>query len=179
MIDWTFSGSSLGSIVQQETSNVLIQRAGICLSITFSFVISAVLLNLLISLMTASLEQLNANNQVRSLTSKAIAIDEIDATVPRFLLARLGLLDTSAKQRYLHVLRVDPDNLDNSSFWPYSAEGVVKKDERSERSSGRDDETLLSAVSELTREIKELRTALKDLGSLGIHSKEPLPVSTG
>ena len=85
-----------------------------------------VLLNLLIGLMTTSLDKITKNEDVRLLLSRAQGIDEIEATLPRWLENKFPDLFPP----FLFVLRVDPGKLDavqNDAMW--AGEG---DDERTE-----------------------------------------------
>lgn len=77
--------------------------------------------NLLISIMSTSLDRVTANEGIRLLLSKAQVIDELEATVPRWIERRFCELFPP----FLHVLRIDTHRMDTAAadaLWACSAD---------------------------------------------------------
>lgn len=118
IVSWSFSGPELMDLIQDTRNPAMAYILGV----SFAFIMGMILINMLIGLMTASLETMSSRSDLRSLLSKAIVIDELEMTMPDWVYSRMGFL--SRANEYIHVLRIDPDSLDDTvkdSLWPYSA----------------------------------------------------------
>jgi len=112
VVAWSFDGPELAELYK-DTKNPIM---ACILGVSFAFIMGMVLINLLISLMTNSLDSVTAHENLRSLLNRAIVIDELERTIPMWVYRRLDCNPT-----YLHVLRVDPDKLDTATrdaLWP-------------------------------------------------------------
>ena len=104
MVTWAAGNADLGPLYKYSHNPV----AACILGVSFVFILGMVLLNLLIGLMTNSLDRVTANEGVRLMCSKAQAIDEIEAVLPSWVERKFPHLFPP----FLHVLRIDPDKLD-------------------------------------------------------------------
>lgn len=104
MITWAAGNADLAPLYKYSQNPI----AACVIGVSFVFVLGMVLLNLLIGLMTNSLDRVTANAGVRLMLSKAQAIDEIEAVLPSWVERKFPHLFPP----FLHVLRIDPDKLD-------------------------------------------------------------------
>lgn len=105
MVTWMAGNADLNPLYEDNRNPV----AASVLGVLFVFVLATVLMNLLISIMTTTLDKITENEGLRMLLSKAQAIDELEATIPSWV----ERLFPGLYPHYLHVLRVDPDRLDS------------------------------------------------------------------
>ena len=122
MITWAAGNADLNPLYSHSQNPI----TACVLGVSFVLILGMVLLNLLIGLMTTSLDKITKNEDVRLLLSRAQGIDEIEATLPRWLENKFPDLFPP----FLFVLRVDPGKLDavqNDAMW--AGEG---DDERTE-----------------------------------------------
>ncbi|WPT12589.1 Transient receptor potential cation channel subfamily V member 3 [Picochlorum sp. SENEW3] len=151
VVAWSFDGPELAELYK-DTKNPIM---ACILGVSFAFIMGMVLINLLISLMTNSLDSVTAHENLRSLLNRAIVIDELERTIPMWVYRRLDCNPT-----YLHVLRVDPDKLDTATrdaLWPMRiGEELSSADAQSP--STIHDETL----REIQNELQELRRLLME-----------------
>lgn len=142
VVAWSFDGPELTELYKDAKNPVM----ACILGVSFAFIMGMVLINLLISLMTNSLDSVTAHENLRSLLNRAIVIDELERTIPMWVYRRMD-----CNPPYLHVLRVDPDTLDGATrnaLWPMR----VGEDTSSATIQ---DETLLEIQTEL-RELRRL-----------------------
>lgn len=104
MVTWLAGNADLNPLYEDSSNPV----AASLLGVLFVFSLATVLMNLLISIMTNTLEKVTENEGLRMLLSKAQAIDELESTIPSFV----ERWSPGLFPRFLHVLRVDPDKLD-------------------------------------------------------------------
>jgi Ion transport protein len=112
MVTWSAGNADLSPLYNHAQNPV----AACVLGVSFVFILGMVLLNLLIGLMTNSLDRVTSNEGVRLLLSKAQAIDEIEAVLPPWIERKFPELFPP----FLFVLRVDPQKLDSvqqDSIW--------------------------------------------------------------
>ncbi|PRW33106.1 transient receptor potential channel [Chlorella sorokiniana] len=105
MVTWSAAADADLNPLYENAHNPV---AGSVLACLFVFVLATVLMNLLISIMTNTLDKVTENEGLRMLLSKAQAIDELESTIPSWI----ERLFPGLYPAYLHVLRVDPDKLD-------------------------------------------------------------------
>lgn len=89
-------------------------RAALLLWTTFEFIISVLLLNVLIAVMTASFNKVTQDEGLRYLCTKAHIIDELESTLPRWAQSSVWY------PPFIHVLKVHPDSsyeVNLSSVW--------------------------------------------------------------
>ncbi|KAL6778251.1 TRP11A [Auxenochlorella protothecoides x Auxenochlorella symbiontica] len=137
------------------------------LGVGFVFVMGVVLMNLLIGILTASLERVTDNEGLRMLLSKAQVIDEIDSTLPRFVENKYPHL----YPKYLHVLRVDPGRLDHvevASVWGKEEENEagtenMEAGEDGEEGKDKGPQGLEQKVDDLKKEIQELKDLIMSM----------------
>jgi hypothetical protein len=155
VLSWSFSGPELLSLYQGGSGqeNVMAYILGV----SFAFIMGMILINMLIGLMTTSLENLSSKQHARSLLSKAMVIDEIEMTIPDWIYNRVC---SERGKEYVHVLRVDPDNLDKAtkeSLWPFTT-GVNTEESESL-------ESIRKTLNSLQKEIAELKAILVEAKS--------------
>lgn len=142
VVAWSFDGPELTELYKDAKNPVM----ACILGVSFAFIMGMVLINLLISLMTNSLDSVTAHENLRSLLNRAIVIDELERTIPMWVYRRMD-----CNPPYLHVLRVDPDTLDGATrnaLWPMRVDDDTS-------SATMHDETLLEIQTEL-RELRRL-----------------------
>jgi len=105
MVTWSGGDAELSSLYNHAQNPL----AASLLGVSFVFILSMVLINLLIGLMTNSLNHVTANEGVRLLLSKAQAIDELEVVLPAWVIRKFPQLFPP----FLFVLRVDPQKLDS------------------------------------------------------------------
>ncbi|KAL4438682.1 hypothetical protein ABPG77_006286 [Micractinium sp. CCAP 211/92] len=132
MTTWLAGNADLNPLYEHAHNPV----AASLLGVLFVFVMGTILLNLLISIMTNTLDKVTENEGLRMLLSKAQAIDELESSIPGWI----ERLFPGLYPRYLHVLRVDPDKMDAVRLDKLWAEG------------GDDEETTLLGGSDEDRE---------------------------
>ncbi|KAH7624970.1 hypothetical protein Ndes2526B_g00345 [Nannochloris sp. 'desiccata'] len=112
MVTWAAGNAELSPLYSHAQNPV----AACVLGVSFVFILGMVLLNLLIGLMTNSLDRVTSNEGLRLLLSKAQAIDELEAVLPPWIEKKFPQLFPP----FLFVLRVDPQKLDSvqqDSIW--------------------------------------------------------------
>ncbi|PSC73953.1 WD-40 repeat [Micractinium conductrix] len=140
------------------------------LGVLFVFVLATVLMNLLISIMTNTLDKVTENEGLRMQLSKTQAIDELEATIPPWV----ERLFPGLYPRFLHVLRVDPTRLDAvkpDRQWAGSASGVLGEEGGEEGAAaaepaGPNKEGLAGLegkVDQLSAELAEVKEMLRQL----------------
>ena len=155
--DWAFAGPELSELYQ-DTRNPVVACA---LGLSFAFIMGMILINLLIGLMTTSLEKVTSNQDMRSFSSKAQVIDEIEWSLPPFILAR----HPQYFPRYVHVLRVDPDKIDRVKFQSLWLGGDDANDSQDHNPSADNITELKSMVANLSSEISDIKQILVQLTS--------------
>ncbi len=153
IVSWSFSGPELMELIQNTKNPIMAYILGV----SFAFIMGMILINMLIGLMTASLEAISSRSDLRSLLSKAIAIDELEMMIPNWVYSKLGLYSGD----YIHVLRIDPDTLDDTvkdSLWPYSAN--VETVEQEDTISG------VKTLDDVDKRIQELNDKITSLQNL-------------
>jgi hypothetical protein len=145
MVTWAAGNADLSPLYSHSQNPI----AACVLGVSFVFILGMVLLNLLIGLMTNSLDRVTSNEGVRLLLSKAQAIDEIEAVLPSFIEKTFPELFPP----FLFVLRVDPQKLDSvqqDSIWAGRGDderagtllggghGEEQQEEEAEKSGGGD-----------------------------------------
>jgi hypothetical protein len=169
MVTWATGNADLEKTYTNSTN----PQAAAALGILFVLVMSTVLVSLLTGIMTNSLEKVTSREGERALLSRAQAIDEIEATLPGW--AERALLGEGAFPPFLHVLRVDPEEVDaafgrHGGAWPGKEEG---KDEVTEGQGeeGRE-KTHKGKGSRLEARIEELIQEVRGLRALVLASSE-------
>lgn len=160
IVSWSFSGPELMALIENTRNPAMAYILGV----SFAFIMGMILINMLIGLMTASLETMSSRSDLRSLLSKAIAIDELEMTIPDWIYFKTGLFSKS--HEYIHVLRIDPDNLDDAvkdSLWPYSAEVETNEAEKSSTMT-------LEDISRITHEVRDELARLREVIDKSIKS---------
>jgi len=104
MVNWASGNADLSGLYDNASHPVVACVMGI----TFVFSLGIVLLNLLVSLMTTSLDRIISHEGIRMLSSQALVIDELETTMPEWVIRRFPHLFPP----FLHVLRVDPQRTD-------------------------------------------------------------------
>jgi len=79
------------------------------LNLAYTFIMGLVLVNLLIGIMSNALNRVTEHEALKLLLHKAQVIDELEATLPRWLENRY---EAEWYPRHIHVLRIDPDRID-------------------------------------------------------------------
>jgi hypothetical protein len=110
---------------RQKTCRLATRSPGVAaaLNLSYQLCMSLILMNLLIAFLTASLEKVTEHGALKLTLAKATVIDELEATLPKWLERRLGRRADGSEgwhPRYVHVLRIDRgklDKLDLSALW--------------------------------------------------------------
>lgn len=155
MVSWSFSGPELMELIEDTQNPVMAYILGV----SFAFIMGMILINMLIGLMTASLETMSSRSDLRSLLSKAIVIDELEMTIPGWMYSRMGISSGAC----IHVLRIDPDALDDTvkdSLWPYSAD--VETDDGTNTTS-KTMEDIDKNICELREQVIALQNSINQL----------------
>lgn len=103
-------------------------HAAVTLALIYQFTMGMVLVNLLIGIMTGTLEKVNRHEGLKLQLHKAEIIDELELTIPKWLEARFPQLFP----QYVHVLRVDQerkDKVDLGQMWRAGNGGRNEDDE--------------------------------------------------
>ncbi|GAB4820880.1 hypothetical protein N2152v2_007926 [Parachlorella kessleri] len=82
--------------------------AATCLAVVYTFIMGSVLINLLIGLVISSLDKVMDNQEMKLLLNKARVIDELEGSMPRWLLRR----NPHWYPSFIHLLRINPEKLD-------------------------------------------------------------------
>jgi uncharacterized membrane protein YgcG len=91
-------------------------KAAVSLALIYQFTMGMVLVNLLISIMTDTLEKVNRHEGLKLQLHKVQIIDELELTIPKWLQDRFP----EWFPKYVHVLRVDQerkDKVDLGQIW--------------------------------------------------------------
>ena len=104
MVTWSAGNADLNPLYQHASNPV----AACVFGVSFVFILGIVLLNLLIGMITTSLDRLREDEMERQLLSKAQAIDELDAVLPQWVERRYPHLFPP----FIHVLKVDKAKMD-------------------------------------------------------------------
>ncbi|KAL4440082.1 hypothetical protein ABPG75_003083 [Micractinium tetrahymenae] len=196
MTTWMAGNADLNPLYE-HAHNPGKRVAASLLGVLFVFVLGTILLNMLISIMTNTLDKVTENEGLRMLLSKAQAIDELESTIPGWI----ERLFPGLYPHYLHVLRVDPDKLDAvrlDKLWAEGGDdeettllgepqaGCRNEDEGQQGGGGGDREApppappaaadkklarLESKLDGLSAEVAELKALLKASLSQGFASK--------
>jgi len=83
-----------------------------------------VLVNLLVGIMSTALNRVTEHEGLKLLLSKAQVIDELEATLPRWLEDRF---EGQWYPKFIHVLRIDPDRVDKVDLDALWASGAQKE----------------------------------------------------
>ncbi|GMH40202.1 hypothetical protein BSKO_08106 [Bryopsis sp. KO-2023] len=75
--------------------------AAVCFFVLYEFIMAIMLLNLLIAIMTDSYSKVMENEHLWNLCSKAQIIDELETTLPKWLVRRWN-------PSYVHILKISP-----------------------------------------------------------------------
>lgn len=76
-------------------------EAAVCFFVLYEFIMAIMLLNLLIAIMTDSYSKVMENEHLWNLCSKAQIIDELETTLPKWLVRRWN-------PSYVHILKISP-----------------------------------------------------------------------
>ncbi|PRW39343.1 transient receptor potential channel [Chlorella sorokiniana] len=87
--------------------------SAVLLAVGYAFVMGMVIVNMLIGLMSNALDKTNQDLATKSVLHKAEIIDELEATIPRFIEDRFK--GWGWYPEWIHILRIDPDRLDKPS----------------------------------------------------------------
>ncbi|KAH7624961.1 putative Transient receptor potential cation channel subfamily V member 3 [Nannochloris sp. 'desiccata'] len=102
------------------------------LNVAYAFIMGMVLVNLLVGIMSNALNRVTQHEALKLLLHKAQVIDELEATLPRWLEDRY---EAEWYPRHIHVLRIDPDRIDRvdlDALWaPQQNTGDAGKSESS------------------------------------------------
>ena len=116
--------SSQGGLDYEEMLQSHVPVAAALLNVAYAFVMGMVLVNLLIGIMSNALNRVTEHEALKLLLYKAEIIDELEATLPRWLENRFR---NQWYPRHIHVLRIDPSKLervDLGALWaPKSGTG--------------------------------------------------------
>ncbi|KAL4430657.1 hypothetical protein ABPG75_005913 [Micractinium tetrahymenae] len=104
MVSWVAGDPNL-TLLYDGTAHPV---AASVLGLSYVFSLTLVLMTLLISLMTNTLQKVTRDAEARQQLSKALIIDELESTVPRLL----HWLWPGMHPRFIHALRIDPTRLD-------------------------------------------------------------------
>eukprot|EP00887_Chlorella_sp_A99_P000537 scaffold17.g537.t1 len=155
MVTWIAGNADLDPLYEHARNPV----AGSILGVAYVFVLGMVLGNLLIGVMTNTLERVTKNEGLRMLLSKGVVIDEIELTLPRWV----ERLFPYFYPKYLHVLRVDPDRLDRVKAEELWGDKAGAGEDGEERGSGRGERRLEAQLDEVQAELREVKALLSAL----------------
>ncbi|KAI3431652.1 hypothetical protein D9Q98_004699 [Chlorella vulgaris] len=169
MVTWVAGNAELTPLYKDAHNPM----AASILGILYVFILATVLTNLLISIMTTSLEKVTKDEGLRMLLSKAQAIDELEATIPPFV----ERFFPNLYPPFLHVLRTDPDKLDSvklDKLWANSGEDeseeLLEGGKTPQTSSGQqqaDVSGLAAKVDALSADVAEIKALLQRLAAQG------------
>lgn len=101
--------SSQDGLDYKEMLSSSIALPATLLNIAYAFIMGMVLVNLLIGIMSNALNRVTEHEALKLLLHKAQIIDELEATLPRWLENKF---EKDWYPRHIHVLRIDPDRID-------------------------------------------------------------------
>jgi Ion transport protein len=101
--------SSQSGLDYKEMLHSSIPLPATLLNIAYAFIMGMVLVNLLIGIMSNALNKVTEHEALKLLLHKAQIIDELEATLPRWLEDKY---EAEWYPRHIHVLRIDPDRID-------------------------------------------------------------------
>ena len=114
--------SSQSGLDYNEMLKSHVPVAATILNISYAFIMGMVLVNLLVGLMANALNRVTEHEALKMLLHKAQIIDELEATLPRWLEDKY---EKVWYPHHIHVLRIDPDRVervDLSGLWSSSGE---------------------------------------------------------
>lgn len=163
-------------------------EASIVLSLLYQFAMGTVLMSLLTGVMATALVKATAHEDLKRLLGKAQAIDELESTIPSFI----EHLMPHNYPAYVHVLRIDPQALDDgagddgSKLWHQQALvsgaehtplGAAAGEAAAAAGSGASDATMKALFAEVAG-LKQQVAQLSELLQTVVPSLPPSPSSS-